>query len=58
VIGGGIVTSGSFSPCLGRGIGMAYVSADRAAPDTPLQIDVRGSVREARVARKPLFEKG
>jgi glycine cleavage system aminomethyltransferase T len=37
---------------------MAYVSADRAAPDTPLQIDVRGSVREARVARKPLFEKG
>jgi aminomethyltransferase len=58
VIGGGTVTSGSFSPCLERGIGMAYVPAERAEPGTPLQIDVRGSTRMARVARKPLFQKG
>ena len=27
VVGGGVVTSGTFSPCLERGIGMAYVPA-------------------------------
>jgi aminomethyltransferase len=54
---GGVVTSGSFSPCLERGIGMAYVSADRAQPGTQLQIDVRGTVREAIVETKPLYRK-
>jgi aminomethyltransferase len=52
-----VVTSGSFSPCLERGIGMAYVSADRAQPGTRLQIDVRGTVREAVVETKPLYRK-
>jgi aminomethyltransferase len=32
VAGGGVVTSGTMSPCLGMGIGMAYVPAERAAP--------------------------
>ncbi len=53
----GVVTSGTFSPSLERGIGMAYVSPDAAAVSTPLQIDVRGTVREAVVARKPLYAK-
>jgi aminomethyltransferase len=57
VLGGGEVTSGSFSPCLERGIGMAYVSAGRAAPGTRLQIDVRGTMRDAVVERKPLYRK-
>jgi aminomethyltransferase len=55
VIGGGVVTSGSYSPCLQRGIGMAYVSAERAEPGTEIEIDVRGSRRAATVARKPLY---
>jgi aminomethyltransferase len=54
---GGEVTSGSFSPCLERGIGMAYVSRERARPGTRFQIDVRGTIREAVVARKPLYRK-
>jgi aminomethyltransferase len=58
VIGGGEVTSGTFSPCLERGIGMAYVSAERAVPGTPIEIDVRGTTRAAVVAEKPLFRKG
>jgi aminomethyltransferase len=54
--GGGAVTSGTFSPCLERGIGMAYVPADRAALDTRIEIDVRGTVRPAVIARKPLYQ--
>ena len=33
-VGGGEVTSGTLSPCLGVGIGMAYVPAERAAVGT------------------------
>jgi aminomethyltransferase len=57
VVGGGEVTSGTMSPCLGAGIGMAYVPAERAQPDTELEIDVRGKVRPAVVATKPLYRK-
>jgi aminomethyltransferase len=57
VVGGGEVTSGSFSPCLERGIGMAYVSPQRAQPGTRIEIDVRGSVRPAVIERKPLYRK-
>ena len=57
VVGGGVVTSGTFSPSLERGIGLAYVSAERAVPGTRLQIDVRGTVREAVVKTKPLYRK-
>jgi aminomethyltransferase len=57
VVGGGEVTSGTMSPSLGQGIGMAYVPADQAAEGTELQIDVRGKRRTAVVARKPLYVK-
>jgi len=51
----GVVTSGSFSPSLEIGIGMAYVRADLAAPGAELEIDVRGKQRAARIASKPLY---
>ncbi len=57
VVGGGEVTSGTFSPCLERGIGMAYVSSDRAAEGTEIEIDVRGRVRPAVIKRRPLYRK-
>jgi aminomethyltransferase len=57
VVGGGEVTSGTMSPCLGAGIGMAYVPVDRAEPDTRLTIDVRGREREAIVKSKPLYRR-
>ena len=57
VAGGGEVTSGTFSPCLERGIGMAYVPTERAEPGTRLEIDVRGTIRSALVERKPLYRK-
>jgi aminomethyltransferase len=55
--GGGEVTSGTHSPMLDRGIGMGYVPAASAAPDTELTIDVRGKPRKARVVRKPIYRK-
>jgi len=55
VAGGGEVTSGTLSPCLGIGVGMAYVPAGRAEPGTPLEIDVRGKARAAEVRSKPLY---
>jgi aminomethyltransferase len=58
VVGGGEVTSGTFSPCLRRGIGMAYVQNESSEPGTPIEIDVRGTVRAATVERKPLYRKG
>jgi len=57
VIGGGEVTSGTLSPCLGTGIGMAYVPAAHADVGTALEIDVRGKIRPAVVKEKPLYRK-
>jgi aminomethyltransferase len=57
IAGGGEVTSGTLSPCLGIGIGMAYLPAERATPGTPFEIDVRGKLRTAEVREKPLYRK-
>ena len=54
--GDGVVTSGSLSPCLEVGIGMAYVPAAAAAPGTPIEVDVRGKLRAAEVRTKPLYK--
>ena len=53
----GAVTSGTMSPSLDVGIGMAYVRSGVAEPRTELEIDVRGKRRAARVETKPLYEK-
>jgi aminomethyltransferase len=52
----GEVTSGTFSPCLEQGIGMAYVRSDLSQPGTELEIDVRGRRRPARVESRPLYK--
>jgi len=55
--GGGEVTSGSHSPMLEVGIGMGYVPAAQAQPETELTIDVRGRPRRARVVKKPIYKR-
>jgi aminomethyltransferase len=57
IVGGGVVTSGTLSPCLDIGIGMAYVPAERAAVGSRLEIDVRGRIRSATVRTKPFVTK-
>jgi aminomethyltransferase len=53
----GSVTSGTLSPCMQVGIGMAYIRADLAQPGTDVTVDVRGKQRPARVESKPLYRK-
>ena len=57
IAGGGEVTSGTLSPSLGIGIGLAYVPAASARPGSRLEIDVRGKMRRAVVREKPLYER-
>jgi aminomethyltransferase len=57
VVGGGEVTSGTLSPCLNQGIGMAYLPTGRTEPGTAFEIDVRGKQRPAEVREKPLYRK-
>jgi aminomethyltransferase len=57
VVGGGTVTSGTLSPTLKQGIGMAYLPVERAEPGTRIQIDVRGTVRPAVVVSKPIYHR-
>jgi glycine cleavage system aminomethyltransferase T len=42
---------------LGVGIGMGYVEAGAAVPDSELMIDVRGRARKARVVKKPIYKR-
>jgi len=55
--GEGVVTSGTMSPCLGYGIGMAYVPAESAEPGTAIEVDVRGKRRPAETRQRPLYKK-
>lgn len=53
----GAVSSGTFSPSLEVGAGIAYVRADLAQPGTEVEIDVRGKRRTARIGSKPLYKR-
>jgi len=53
----GAVTSGTFSPSLEVGAGMAYVKSELAEIGTEIEIDVRGKRRPARIASRPLYAK-
>jgi aminomethyltransferase len=57
IAGGGVVTSGTQSPSLGIGVGLAYVPTAGAAVGVRLEIDVRGKMRPAVVCEKPLYRK-
>jgi aminomethyltransferase len=55
--GEGVVTSGSLSPCLETGIGMAYVPLEDREPGTGIEVDVRGKLRPAEVRERPLYNR-
>jgi aminomethyltransferase len=53
----GVVTSGTLSPSLDNGVGMAYVDAEFADPGIDIEIDIRGKLRPAQTRKKPLYAK-
>jgi aminomethyltransferase len=53
----GEVTSGTLSPSLNYGIGMAYVSAPHAKIGTLIDIEIRERKFRAMIEKKPLYKK-
>jgi aminomethyltransferase len=54
----GEVTSGNFSPTLGRGIALGFVPVAAAEPGTMLEVDVRGRRLPVTVTRPPFVPRG
>jgi aminomethyltransferase len=53
----GEVTSGTLSPSLNWGVGMAYVSSAQAKIGTEIDIEIRGQKFPATIEKKPLYKK-
>lgn len=53
----GTITSGTFSPSLGKGIAMGYVSASYSEVGSKMQVDVRGKLLDAAVVPIPFLKK-
>lgn len=53
----GVVTSGTFSPSLEKGIAMGYVERQHAETGSKIQIDVRGKFVDATVVALPFLKK-
>ena len=52
----GIVTSGTMSPSLNKGIGMGYVTAENAATDSEIFIRIRKKDVPAKVVKMPFYK--
>jgi len=53
----GEVTSGNLSPLLQKGIGMGYLPAAFAKPDTTIAVDIRGKTLPAVTVKPPFYRK-
>ncbi len=53
----GDVTSGTFSPTLGRAIGLAFVPVKFMKPGTELEIEIRGQTVKAKVVQLPFYKR-
>ena len=53
----GEATSGTLSPSLNEGIGMAYIATPHARADTEIEIEIRGQKFPATIEKKPLYKK-
>ena len=54
----GMVTSGTQSPSLNKGIGLGYVEIEYANPGTKIDIDIRGRKKSAIIMKPPLYKQG
>ena len=56
--GAGEVTSGTVSPSLEKGVGLAYVATEATKPGTSIEIMVRDKAVAAEVTRPPFYKNG
>ncbi len=54
----GIVTSGTFSPSLKKGIGMGYVPINFAKDGTEIWVDIRGKKARFSIVKMPFYKEG
>jgi aminomethyltransferase len=54
----GLVTSGTFSPTLGRGAAIALCATDRGQAGGAARVDIRGRLVPAQWVRLPLYRRG
>lgn len=52
----GVVTSGTMSPSLGKGIGLGYVPVDSAGIDTKIDIQIRKKAVPATIVKLPFYK--
>ncbi len=53
----GKTTSGGYAPSIGRSVGLVYLPAGSTAVGTPLTVDIRGKMRQAKVVETPFYRK-
>ncbi|MDH7569464.1 MAG: glycine cleavage system aminomethyltransferase GcvT, partial [Armatimonadota bacterium] len=53
----GVVTSGTFSPTLQKGIAMAYLAPSHAEAGRPVWVELRGKRRAARIVSLPFYRR-
>ncbi len=51
----GTVSSGCYAPAFGVPLGLGFVSPEFAAPDTPIRINIRNTLHDALVVRRPFY---
>jgi aminomethyltransferase len=56
--GAGEVTSGTVSPSLDKGVGLAYLASELSKPGTAIEIMVRDKPVPAEVTRPPFYKEG
>lgn len=49
----GVITSGTFSPCLNRPVSMGYVNTPYATIGTKVKVEVRGKKGDAEITKMP-----
>ncbi len=54
----GVVTSGTYSPSLKKGIGMGYVAKEIAKPGNTIQVDIRGKLSDMEIVKLPFYKSG
>jgi aminomethyltransferase len=52
----GYITSGTFSPLLKRGIGMAYVQIEHSEEETEVTIEIQQRKTKAKIVRFPFYD--